>query len=655
MKFTFAGIIAAVAVSSIPLLPSFGLINGASISKLALLTLTTTILLLIWSLSLFRRREVAVKTNWISLSLVGVLIAHLLASVFGVYPEHSLIGNSARSTSFLFITEIAVLAFALGHLLSKDDWSLVRRAVVTSAGFFAALLIIGIAGIGLKFTVLWFDLGTRGITLGNETIAAMYLLLAVIFGAIEFVRTKDVRWRWGIGLMTSLVAVTPVMINTGMLLGRVSVEQVLSSPQIILGMTRATSIVFVGLVGFFATWWLVSKVKTDHVRKSLKAVIAILAIAGALVGSLLHLVPGGVIQEKLADSTTMPRYIVWDLTYGAISERPLSGWGPENYDRAFEANFRSDLYTTGGRIEGWFDRAHNVFLDTLATTGILGVLAYFVLVAACVQIIIRARREGTIGEGEQVILLALIVAHLLQLQTAFDTVTTYILLAFLCGYLLHFSSGKTLDLSIKQGKLAAGILVLLAVSYAAFYLGYELPRQASITASLSETQSDRRGKAIEFAVSRTADFEGLHTASSYFVSGVLERGSDQKVAAQARPFLAQYLEAYERYLSAQPNHYRARVNYAYLLLLDTQWGGDRATEAAEIVKASYELSPGNPVTYVLDVMAHAYLGDYTGAERVLEKLTAELPEAQLTKDTASWLAKQKALAPQHSFLSIGNL
>ena len=136
----------------------------------------------------------------------------------------------------------------------------------------------------------------------------------------------------------------------------------------------------------------------------------------------------------------------------------------------------------------------------------------------------------------------------------------------------------------------------------------------------------------------------------------LERAnSTDEVASQARGYLAQYLTAYERYFEKEPDHYRARMHYAYLLILDADWGGDRANEALEVVQNSYELSPQNPTTYVVEIMARAYLADFTGAEGILAELKTLSPSITLTKDTEAWLAKQKQIAPRHSFLRISNI
>ena len=52
-----------------------------------------------------------------------------------------------------------------------------------------------------------------------------------------------------------------------------------------------------------------------------------------------------------------------------FKERPIFGWGPENFSIALEKHYLP-------QFEVWYDRAHNVFFDYLTQTGILGLLSY---------------------------------------------------------------------------------------------------------------------------------------------------------------------------------------------------------------------------------------------------------------------------------------
>ena len=70
------------------------------------------------------------------------------------------------------------------------------------------------------------------------------------------------------------------------------------------------------------------------------------------------------------------RLYTWETAFWAIKDRPIFGWGPENFSFAFDKYFNYKHFHPGQGGETWFDRAHSVILDYAASTGIIGLLAY---------------------------------------------------------------------------------------------------------------------------------------------------------------------------------------------------------------------------------------------------------------------------------------
>jgi O-antigen ligase len=60
-----------------------------------------------------------------------------------------------------------------------------------------------------------------------------------------------------------------------------------------------------------------------------------------------------------------PRGVAWDAALRAITERPLLGWGVENFNLPF------DRYRVGAEAEAFFDRAHNALLDWAVAGGLV--------------------------------------------------------------------------------------------------------------------------------------------------------------------------------------------------------------------------------------------------------------------------------------------
>ncbi len=78
-----------------------------------------------------------------------------------------------------------------------------------------------------------------------------------------------------------------------------------------------------------------------------------------------------------SEQTLQTRLWTWGSAYRGWQERPLLGWGPENFSSVFDKHFDPRHFNPNQNSETWFDRAHSVFFDYLAETGILGLLSYF--------------------------------------------------------------------------------------------------------------------------------------------------------------------------------------------------------------------------------------------------------------------------------------
>lgn len=105
---------------------------------------------------------------------------------------------------------------------------------------------------------------------------------------------------------------------------------------------------------------------------------------------------------------------MWKIALSGIKDRPLLGWGRENYSLVFNTHF-DPSFDAAGVGEAWEDRAHNVFFDELVNSGIVGLLAYLFLLTA---IFISVRRRP--------LFIALLIAYIVQNLTGVDTLNSYL-------------------------------------------------------------------------------------------------------------------------------------------------------------------------------------------------------------------------------------
>lgn len=662
---TFPGIVLSLLLALLPFATSRNLFFGAINAKYFLLVGVILICMLYFAyLLVVKQHWLVFRSRRLLFLLGGALGVSYLALFFGVYPEHSLFSEINRSSGVLFLTAIAIFSFVTSELLTERDWSVVRRTIAGSAALFALFALLGSEGLGLsgRFFTINFDID--GLTIGNSTFAGAYLLIAFGITLIEFFRSKGRRARQIIGVLALVQLFSPLLFNAQILLGNVSFVELVSSPFSIVGTARASSVAAFMVVGYVLGLLLIRRFVA--VKPSVNFMWAGVWLLGivAMVGLLF--VPGSVVQESYIEQSTAARIILWESAFEAVKERPFLGWGPENFRLAVDEYFDNRLYEERNIGEIWFDRAHNLIIDTLVSVGVVGLLVYMLLSAYFVLVAVRAARRGLISVIEANMLGVIVVAHVLQLQTSFDTITTYALMAVLFGYVLSLERRMLTRKPVAHrsvfNKGVALVLVALVVVGSAYLFFGEYSRQRALFSIFVTQDREQQIVLIHQAESRSSDFEALRLPSASLVRGMFgelsaeEEKRNEIVLTGGMEQLVIFGDYWRTYIEESPDDYRARMNYAYQLLVQTSLGGvDRIAEAKTIIEGSYELSPQNPITYVLDSVASLYSGDLSGAKEKINEALALNPDAPFSREMVAYIERQEASFPEVTVLKLNNL
>jgi tetratricopeptide (TPR) repeat protein len=131
------------------------------------------------------------------------------------------------------------------------------------------------------------------------------------------------------------------------------------------------------------------------------------------------------------------RTTIWKATGELVGGRPLFGYGPETLGQVFTLVYPPELVYVQGRAVR-IDRAHNLLLDTLASTGVAGLLAYAVLVGAAVAAGVRAFVLATCSHVRLALAgaLAAVTGHLVEIQFSFPVTATATIFWLLLGVLV---------------------------------------------------------------------------------------------------------------------------------------------------------------------------------------------------------------------------
>lgn len=337
---------------------------------------------------------------------VGAYMAVLLLSAaFGVDPWRSLWSNHERMTGV-----VAMLHYAAFFLMcatayrTRREW---RMALLASLGASAVMTVLALWERGHP----GFMANTSGrpwATLGNTIYLANYLLFHLFFIAILVVRRS----------MPPFVRVVLAALGALQLL------------VLLFTQTRGTLLAVIVTAAVLLLWL---SVRERKFRKAgIGALAALVLVLGVLYANraqpAVQNIPGlgRLLNTSLSDTGGVrTRFIAWEIALQAFQDKPLLGWGPENYYYAFNAHYYPESYRYS-QYETWFDRSHNTLLDILSMTGALGAVAYAAVFAAAFWTLERKIRAGETPKWEGMLTGGMLLAYVLQNVTVFDSHTSYL-------------------------------------------------------------------------------------------------------------------------------------------------------------------------------------------------------------------------------------
>ena len=139
------------------------------------------------------------------------------------------------------------------------------------------------------------------------------------------------------------------------------------------------------------------------------------------------------VSDYSAEGTINTRLIIWTMALKGVVERPILGWGQENFYLPFQKYFDPRLHDK----EKHFDRAHNIFVDRLLESGIIGLSSYVLIWIAIIKVLIASVRTKQLLIYEGYLLAALLLSYLLHTSFHFDTFNTYFLFFSVVAYIQH--------------------------------------------------------------------------------------------------------------------------------------------------------------------------------------------------------------------------
>ncbi len=377
-------------------------------------------------------------------SFIGVLV---LATLNSVDPVKSFWSNFERMEGLLTMIYMSVLFIISASAIKKNEWTyLMNTSLIIS-------IIVGLEALG----------GTEARivgNLGNSSYLGVYALIHIFFGGLGALmifrgnREKELL-ESGEHKATSKINTRGVLYIILFVLAAIFNAYILYK--------TGTRGAFVGLVVglILSSLYFVWKEKNKVIKYAALGFLSAVVVSVVLLGMFKHsaVVKNSSQLNRFAELITTDyksvlnnqgyaRTMIWKMAFEGVKERPILGWGQDNFGYVFTKYYNPHMYGQ----EQWFDRSHNVFMDWLIAGGLLGLIGYLSLFVFAIYFIFSKKSKFTIVE--QSMLIGLLAAYFIHNIFVFDNLSSYVLfflvLAFIHDRYTHDRNEKKSEKNLTE-------------------------------------------------------------------------------------------------------------------------------------------------------------------------------------------------------------
>ena len=366
---------------------------------------------------------------WFLISLLGI---YLLATIFSLDIHFSLWGDPHRNGGFVNFTFYIIFALFVFLVIRKEDWQKILDFALIIGIIVSAIAIFQQFGIFSKFFIPY---SIRPIsTIANAILLSLYLLLLTFisfsFGLKTKSRLKKIFYFFSFLLFLS---VSVFLVQTrGAFLGLIIgfLWFLFAYPK------KSTKLkVYIGIILLFVVFG--TYLLKTHMDSHLYLYQKMPPLLSSTLDRVLSIFEGRKVTES--------RFSTWTVALIALKDKPVLGYGPENFMVAFDKNYDPSLPILGpaagdATVYEWWDRAHNFFLDISIAAGIPALIIYLLLFGVLFWQLQKVKKrnpeKAVISNGLQ----ATFIGYLVALFFTFDSISTYLVSFLLIGYSLHLIS-----------------------------------------------------------------------------------------------------------------------------------------------------------------------------------------------------------------------
>lgn len=549
------------------------------INKQVILAVAAAISLAGILLSAVINGKIRIRHTILDWGVGAVVIASVVAALAGISFDRSIFGlPNSLSASMLSVVCLGIIYFAAVQVF--EDRGRVFRKTLMASSVLAILF-----GVLQLFTVYIFS-STFAHSRVFNTIGSpnsLGMLAAIMLPLFLYVRLAP-RRLWFLdasylGFVASLVVL--VVLNWWPLW----VVAVVGMLVLVAGRNSAPSVEGNGRVQRFV----------------IPLIVIIAAVAMTITGISVSSVKSQLPVE------IVPNYgLSINIAGKVIGERPLVGYGPEQFSSAFDRYGASQIANTTLSDATFFESTSEA-ITMVIEGGIIGLVALISLLAVVIIVLVKLVRALDAGDEVSATTAGLIAACVALFLYPLNITLAFVLFALiaLIGLSLSSSEGKTygveenswFSLTSSLGFIA-GVIVVLVGTYAVIML---YAADVAYAQGFKKTTPRESVDRFTTAINRNADSERMHIALSQALLGLLNQdmsakpdSADESRNTRIQNNITAVIGIARRATELAPQDASSWLNLAtvYQSLIGLVDGSDKLAEEA-LVKAM-ELRPGDP-------------------------------------------------------------
>lgn len=542
------------------------------------------------------------RSSWLWRGILIYFGVMVLSAIFGANTYHSFWSNYERMAGVISILHyVGFLFLAANVFKTKEEWySFFDIAIIAS--FLEALY-----GLGQALNIFTSSGGARlDGTIGNASFLAGYMLINAFFALWLFLEKKSIGWRSFYGAV--------ILLNL-----------------FVMYQTETRGAIVALIIGLFVMFlfFIFAKQKDlaqlpfkrpERLKKYAIGIFIFLVLIGGIIwlnrdSAFVKSSPtlNRVTHITFTETTAQTRLLAWQMSWQGFLEKPIFGWGPENYYIVFNKFYNPDLYP----VESWFDRSHNAYFDILVNTGIIGMSAYLFSVVLAFWFLWQAWKREKIKYFEMAIFMVILIAYGIQNIFLFDTQVTLLLSYFILSFIV-FLSFRAEDISAPIKPVKPNFLFVALLIFVTFFSCYVFnlkPASASLTGidALTYLQA---GKVAE-AVTRFKDAYAIGTfglpeiaarAQDAATAIIRQTRTSNDLSPDGKELLNVAIDGLKRSLEKEPQNARFMMMLGTLYLISVQQDPSYLSQADLILQRALALSPTRQELYFTLGQVRLYQG-----------------------------------------------